>query len=212
MILGKRSYFTRCKFIVEYGIFLTCSLKHSFVNPSNVNFMTGEIYEAQTVFARQIYYHSVRIHECSKFSIFMHRIVSMYRKEISNHPPSAISIGNHIYFPVNLPNKPISVNHPEHYKIGWLIHELTHVWQFQHIGWKYLTQAIQLQIQMGKKAYNFGGEKGLKTMLKEQKHINDFNLEQQGDITRTYYERKTQAKSVQSWEPFIEDIRTSRRS
>lgn len=171
-----------------------------------------EINEAQTVFANQLHYKAVHIHECSLFPIYLHKIVTIFRRNNSKYQASAISIGNHIFFPVNLPQTPIPVDHHEQYKIGWLIHELTHVWQFQHMGWKYLPKAIQIQIQLGKDAYAFGGEEGLIAMQKAQKHIFDFNLEQQGDITRSYYDRKTQAKSVQSWEPFIEEIRASRKT
>lgn len=66
-----------------------------------------------------------------------------------------------------------------------LIHELTHVWQYQHFGLAYIPRA--LRAQHSKAGYNYGGAVQLKRYRKQGKTIFDFNLEQQADIVSDYY-------------------------
>jgi hypothetical protein len=68
-----------------------------------------------------------------------------------------------------------------------LIHELTHVWQFQQIGIRYLFQAILGHMRFGSAVYDFGGEKGLADAVREGKGFAAFNPEQQGAIIRKFY-------------------------
>ena len=166
-----------------------------------------EVREAQIVFGNQIDYQQVRIHECSKLPGWLQRVATIFNKTAVSPSPVAVCLGNHIYFPVELPESPPDKNHPDKNKIAWLIHELTHVWQFQHMGWKYLYEALKLQLRLGRKAYDYGGEVGLQKMNLSKGHIRDFNIEQQGDITRTYYIRKSKGENAQSWEVFIDEIK-----
>ena len=66
-----------------------------------------------------------------------------------------------------------------------LIHELTHVWQYQHFGLAYIPRA--LRAQHSKTGYNYGGIKQLKKYKDQGKSIFAFNLEQQADIVSDYY-------------------------
>lgn len=66
-----------------------------------------------------------------------------------------------------------------------LLHELTHVWQFQHFGAVYISRA--LTAQHSKAGYNYGGVSNLIAYLKEGKSFFSFNLEQQGDLVADYY-------------------------
>ena len=182
----------------------------SICKPTKRPLYNWEVKEAQTVFGDQIDYQKIRIHECSKLPSRLQRIGTFFNKNIDNQSPPAVCIGNNIFFPIALPKFPPSSDQDNLHKMSWMIHELTHVWQFQHIGWKYLYKAMLLQVHLGSKAYQFGGEAGLMKMTAEKKHISDFNLEQQGDIARSYYERKTQGKNIQAWEAFIDEIKHSR--
>lgn len=63
--------------------------------------------------------------------------------------------------------------------MAWLIHELTHVSQYEHVGSQYIGEAIHSQATVG---YDYGKGAGL-----AGKDFKDFNREQQGDIIKHYY-------------------------
>lgn len=67
-----------------------------------------------------------------------------------------------------------------------LIHELTHVWQYENMGAMYMPRALHGNSDPG--FYDFGGIEELKA--KKDKGMNAFNVEQQGDILRYYYRIK----------------------
>lgn len=69
-----------------------------------------------------------------------------------------------------------------------LLHELVHVWQYQHMGIVYIPRALHAQgTQQG---YNYGGVENLKACWRAGKGLKDFNLEQQADIIMDYYRIK----------------------
>lgn len=69
-----------------------------------------------------------------------------------------------------------------------LLHELVHVWQFEHLGIAYIPRALNAQkTVMG---YNYGGINQLKSYYEEGKSLRDFNMEQQADIITDYYRIK----------------------
>ncbi|MBK8965765.1 MAG: DUF4157 domain-containing protein [Saprospiraceae bacterium] len=63
--------------------------------------------------------------------------------------------------------------------MAWLIHELVHVSQMEHVGSQYMGEALHAQQTTG---YNYGG-----AAMLVGKNLKDFNREQQGDIIRDYY-------------------------
>lgn len=66
-----------------------------------------------------------------------------------------------------------------------LIHELLHVWQFQHLGSVYIWKALWAQRSLRK--YDYGGLQELRRVVKANGSLLDFNFEQQGDIIADYY-------------------------
>lgn len=66
-----------------------------------------------------------------------------------------------------------------------LIHELMHVWQYQHLGIVYIPRALAAQFSA--EGYNYGGVSALYEAVKNDKHLLDFNYEQQADIIEDYY-------------------------
>lgn len=165
-----------------------------------------EIQEARRVFADRLVYDPIRIHECN---LWPDRINQLGARLKGMDPPSghnAITLGNHVYFPVRLLTAPVLPDHKEHYRIGWLIHELTHCWQYQQMGWSYLFKALGAQFRGGAQAYNFGGENGLLDRLSQGWKFTDFNLEQQGDIVRSYYERICRGGETHAWSPYIAQL------
>jgi hypothetical protein len=165
-----------------------------------------EIREAQRVFAERLNYDSVRVHENANWPDTVHKIGLWLKRTPCDDVPNAITLGNHCYFPVKLLESPVSPDHPEHYKICWLMHELTHAWQYQHLGWRYLPMTLDTQLRKGTEAYNFGGEAGLVESHNKGKRLADFNLEQQGDIARTYYDVLARRGNGGAWLPFIQEF------
>lgn len=66
-----------------------------------------------------------------------------------------------------------------------LIHELTHVWQYQHLGIVYIPRA--LAAQYSSEGYDYGGVKALREAIVINKTLLDFNYEQQADIIEDYF-------------------------
>ncbi|MCZ2100703.1 MAG: hypothetical protein LC107_04095 [Chitinophagales bacterium] len=66
-----------------------------------------------------------------------------------------------------------------------LIHELTHIWQYQQFGSIYIARAIKAQ--KSQQGYDYGGIEGLYHAIQTGKLLTDFNFEQQADIIEDYY-------------------------
>jgi hypothetical protein len=93
------------------------------------------------------------------------------------------------------------------YGMRWLIHELTHAWQFQQMGWIYLLRAMLAQLTS--RPYDYEGESGLRMTRDGGGTILSFNPEQQGAIVSDYYVRLKTGAGVAAWQPFIDDIRAA---
>lgn len=65
------------------------------------------------------------------------------------------------------------------------IHELMHIWQFQHFGSIYLARAIKAQ--RSKEGYDYGGVPNLYQVMLKGGKLFDFNFEQQADIVEDYF-------------------------
>jgi hypothetical protein len=174
--------------------------------PTVRRLLAWEIQEARRVFQDQLNYDAVRVHECTTWPDRINRIGTWIKRMPPSDRHNAITLGNHCYFPVPLLKEPIGPNNDRLELFSWLIHELTHVWQYQKMGWRYLVLALQAQVREGAEAYKFGDENGLIEAFSLGRKFSDFNLEQQGDIVRYYYERIARGQNVGAWEPFIAQL------
>lgn len=165
-----------------------------------------ETQEARRVFLDQLDYDAVRVHECVAWPDRINRIGTWIKRMPPPLQHNAVTLGNHCYFPVPLLKEPVQPNDPQLKLFSWLIHELTHAWQFQKMGWRYLALALQAQVREGSEAYQFGDEDGLIKAFQQGRKFGDFNLEQQGDIVRFYYERIARGQDIQAWRPFIAQL------
>jgi hypothetical protein len=165
-----------------------------------------EIEAARIVFGDNLDYDQVRVHECTTWTDQIDKIGRRLKRMPPLETHNALTLGNHCYFPVRLPDHPVGVDHPDHYKLCWLIHEITHAWQYQKLGWRYLAMALQAQFTGKAAAYDFGQEEGLKKRRKDGWSLKKFNLEQQGDIARSYYERIQRGQDISEWQPYVEDF------
>jgi hypothetical protein len=163
-----------------------------------------EIVEARLVFGDRLTYAHVRVHECVAWPDTIHRLGKSLRG-LPPPPPgehNAVTLGNHCYFPLAMSEQPTPPDNP--FGMSWLMHEITHAWQFQTIGWLYFFRAVMAQLTG--KPYDFGGEAGLRAARERGDTLFSFNPEQQGDITRSYYVRLKTGQDVSAWQPFIDDI------
>ncbi|PID86196.1 MAG: hypothetical protein CSB13_04210 [Chloroflexi bacterium] len=88
-----------------------------------------------------------------------------------------------------------------------VVHELTHVFQYENVGSRYLGEAIYMLIKTKRDCYNYGGGTGLQDACAVGKCYCDFNREQQAKITQDFYDLTTQGKDVTAYEPFITQVR-----
>ena len=75
-----------------------------------------------------------------------------------------------------------------------LIHELAHVWQYEHDGAIYMPQAIHAQKWGG--GYDYGGKVELNKRQAAGQGLPSFNREQQAQIAEEYYAIKTGQPAV----------------
>ena len=170
--------------------------------------MAGKSLRARNVFSASLNYDLVRVHECAKWTDALDRF-GRWIKGLPEAGPgehNAITLGNHCYFPVNMASTMERGLGEEAWKMDWLIHELTHAWQFQHMGWKYFFQAIGAQLRLGAKAYDYGGAHGLEKHRQEGNDYFAFNLEQQGKIAQDFYKGKLKGQDTRPFEAYIKDV------
>ena len=119
-------------------------------------------------------------------------------------PPgdNAITLGNRLFFPVSLRTSQAALESGVGRDFAWLIHELAHAWQYQHVGPRYLMRAIAAQVRLGPQAYDYGGEEGLRQAAGSGKGLLSFNPEQQADIARDIYLMALQGEVGEAWRPF----------
>jgi hypothetical protein len=87
--------------------------------------------------------------------------------------------------------------------IPWLIHELTHVWQYQH---GYAASSVIVSGIRGN--YNYGGQDALRKRWADGDNFDSFGTEQQGDIMENYYEERAAGHDVSAFEPWIAQVRS----
>ncbi len=114
-----------------------------------------------------------------------------------------MALGNRLFFPLTLRTAALEGDDSELQDLAWLIHEITHAWQYQQLGWSSLWHAMRVQIELGARAYHYGWEHGLNEAHLRGVSLFDFNPEQQADIARHYYYRFKQGLDTQAWEPFV---------
>jgi hypothetical protein len=176
-------------------------------HPLNRSLYACEVEEARRVFGDQMHFERVHVHECAKWPNTINSLgVRIKKMDPSQIQPNAITLGNNCFFPVNLQADQVPPDDPRQRDICWLMHELTHVWQFQHMGWIYLIKALSAQIRLKSKAYDYGGENGLQEALQKGWRLDQFNMEQQGDIARDYYWRISHKFDAAAWIPYIQQF------
>ena len=109
----------------------------------------------------------------------------------------ARTMPDRIYFPAG------AFNHGDF--AHWLIHELTHVWQYQR-GAELPGMIFEALVAN----YDYGGEAGLRKAWDDGKAFDEFTTEQQGDILADYYARLVAGKDVSAYQGFVDQVRAGR--
>lgn len=91
--------------------------------------------------------------------------------------------------------------------IGLLVHEVTHVYQYERIGSRYLGEAVNVQRRLGPACYDYGQATGLQNACDHGHLYCEFNREQQAQIAQHYYDRRAAGADVSAYEPFIAELR-----
>jgi hypothetical protein len=130
-----------------------------------------EIQEARKVFGDSLSYWRIRIDE---WSLIAH-LGKWFAERRFGKPIDhmAVTVFSTIHFSRRIHPEP---GNPD---MAWLIHELTHVAQVEHVGSQIMGEAV---VDQGREGYAYGGPKGIK-----KKNFRQFNREQQGDIAKDYY-------------------------
>lgn len=162
-----------------------------------------EVSEARRIFGDGLNYGQVCIHEGARWPSALHRWHLALRRHAADFAPNAITLGNHCYFPCALPTSLLPSQHPAFPLHAWLIHELTHVWQFQRWGWRSLLAALWAQMRWGTAAYDYGGEAGLRALLAGGGSFANLNPEQQAQLAADYYTRLARGEATGAWRPFV---------
>lgn len=66
-----------------------------------------------------------------------------------------------------------------------IVHELTHIWQYQQVGLVYIPRALWAQYT--NEGYDYGGPQRIWERLQSGGFLKDFNYEQQAEIVADYF-------------------------
>ncbi len=176
-----------------------------------------ELAEAQLVFGSGLDYDRVHVFEGAAWTDFVDKVgAAMQKRKRGPDDHNAITIGDTSYFPIKIRTGVDVLAKGDLSHMTWLIHELTHQWQYQHLGWRYFSAALHVQITEGRLSYDYkrdhpSRQDALKAAQKLGRKFVEFNPEQQGDIARDYYVFLKQNADCTPWEPFIDEVRKARR-
>lgn len=90
---------------------------------------------------------------------------------------------------------------------GIFVHELTHVYQYERVGTRYMGEAIYMLIKTKRDCYDYGFVEGLKEAIQKGKLYSQFNREQQAQIVQDYFNLKRRGSDVTVHEKYVSQMR-----
>ncbi|AKB78757.1 hypothetical protein MSHOH_2274 [Methanosarcina horonobensis HB-1 = JCM 15518] len=151
------------------------------VKPGTRKLTQVEEQEARKVFGDSINYRKVRIDENSLFAWL----------GAKKHKCSGMGITS--FRTINF-NKRIKAA-PGNQNMKWLIHELAHVSQMEHVGSRYMIEASYARATEG---YGY--------VLGAKPHFRNYNREQQASIAADYYNARVSGRSTAAYDPYITEM------
>lgn len=98
-----------------------------------------------------------------------------------------------------------------HTRESWplVMHELTHVYQYENVGSRYLGEAIYMLIKTKRDCYNYGFIDGLTAAIKDGKPYSGYNREQQAMIVQDFVAlcEKGREGETAVYQPFLAQLR-----
>ena len=92
--------------------------------------------------------------------------------------------------------------------LSLLVHETTHVYQYEQVGSIYIGEALFAQWTMGRGAYHYGGSAGLKQAQMANRSYKTFTREQQAQMAQDYYLlMREKSGDAAAYEPYIQALR-----
>src|SRR5690606_32032289 len=91
--------------------------------------------------------------------------------------------------------------------LSLLVHEATHVMQYERMGSCYIGEALYAQRRLGRGAYDYGGGHGLRHARDNGVPLRAFNREAQAQIAQDYFRLREQGADVAAYEPDVAAIR-----
>lgn len=88
-----------------------------------------------------------------------------------------------------------------------VVHEATHVMQYERMGSCYIGEALYAQRRLGRGAYDYGGVDGLRRAADENVPLSAFNREAQAQIAQDYFRRRERGEDVTAYEPYVAALR-----
>lgn len=171
--------------------------------------------EATLVFADSVAFDAVRILERDPWPLRTASLGTRLRG-LPATETNAFALGNTLRFSRLLRTGESAEPTERLPDIAWIVHELTHVWQFQHFGWIYLLRALAAQARLGAAAYRYSAAddleakgRDLQSQRDSGRRFGDFNAEQQGDIARDFYFARKRDMDLSGWLPYIEEMRSA---
>ena len=93
-----------------------------------------------------------------------------------------------------------------HLNLPLLIHELTHIFQYHHVGSRYLGEAIYHLITTKRDCYRYGGKGGLQRCWQQGKMFDQFNREQQAQIVQDYFAEAQAGQDTSAYVPYLKQL------
>jgi hypothetical protein len=164
-----------------------------------------EIHEARRVFGDTIDWGKVQIVEAAGWPRLLSSLAArLGRRAAPEH--NAVTLGRWITFSRRLHTHPDESPNLRRADLAWLVHELTHVWQFNRFGSGALLRLVRLHLRPKLDPYDYGGAAGLSSGT-TAKGLADFTLEQQAEIARDYYARLDSGEETSAWDPLVSSLR-----
>lgn len=89
-----------------------------------------------------------------------------------------------------------------------VVHELTHVYQYEQVGSRYLGEAVIWLLKTRRDCYNYGGPSGLQAARADGRRFSHFNREQQAMIIQDYFTLRQRGANTTVYEPLLTQART----
>lgn len=90
--------------------------------------------------------------------------------------------------------------------VSLMVHELTHVYQYERVGSPYIGQGLWAQYKHKRHAYHYGESEGLLAGRAAGKRLCDYNREQQCQIAQDFFTLIQEKRDTEAYNPFIGDL------